>query len=186
MKKIKLFREHPLLTTWLSTAWSLAYGSLHLFLALNRDPYWYFTMAMFFLAIGCGRLIAVSKKGRDSTRMRIIAGLIAFLAIVICGITYLSIDRIINPIRNRILVIAHAAFAFTIISVAIYNVIISQKRKDSRMIMVKALSLAAGIGSALSVRYPIHCVSAACAIYSAFPIDFPSLIHPGKSGYRMV
>ncbi len=36
---------------------------------------------------------------------------------------------------------------------------------------------ASGISSFLSIRYPIHCIKADCAICRAFSPDLPSLMH---------
>ena len=138
--------------TKLITVWNLSYGLFQLFLAVTRHSYWYFTMAVYFFLLGLGRLLAVSQKLKHRTRIRILSAMIAFLSVVICGLTYLMIHHDIYPVMNKILVIAHAAFAFTLITAALYNVVISFRRDDPQKLMIRNLSLAAAIGSILSLE----------------------------------
>ena len=147
-----LLRKHPLLPAVISTAWNLAYGLLLMVMGMSIRSYWYIALAGFFLTLGIGRLTAVSQKENSSTRMRVLEGLMVFLAIVICGITYLTIDEEINPVRNKILVIAQAAFVFGMVSFAVYHVVRSRRHMELRNIMIRNLSFAAALGSMLSLQ----------------------------------
>lgn len=84
--------------------------------------------------------------------MRILSLMMVFLAVVICGMMILTIRETVYPVKNHAIAIIQAAFAFSLISAAVYNVIVSHRRKDGRMIMIRDLSLASALGSILSLE----------------------------------
>lgn len=84
--------------------------------------------------------------------MRILSLMMVFLAVVICGMMILTIRETVYPVKNHAITIIQAAFAFSLISAAVYNVIVSHRRKDGRMIMIRDLSLASALGSILSLE----------------------------------
>lgn len=147
-----LTKKYPFLITWISTIWNLSYGLVQLFLAVFQHSYWYITMTAFFLILGTGRLIAASGRGNGKTVMRILSLMMVFLAVVICGMMILTIRETVYPVKNHTISIIQAAFAFSLISAAVYNVIVSHRKKDSRMIMIRDLSLASALGAVLSLE----------------------------------
>ncbi len=151
MKIIRLFQEHPVLATWISTVWNFSYG-VFLLVPGIKGSYWYLTLGVFFLTLDTGRILAVSGKWREPLLMRILAVMMVLLGITICGITYLTINEDINPIRNKNLVIVQAAFSFGLIISAVYNAVISFRKKDKRIFMIRNLSLASAISSILSLE----------------------------------
>ena len=84
--------------------------------------------------------------------MRILAVMMIFLAVVIAGITHLTITGEINPVKNKILTIAQAAFVFGLIISAVINTILSHRKNQARMIMIRNLSLASALGAMLSLE----------------------------------
>ncbi len=152
MKIIGLFKRYPLLTTLLGIIWNVSYGLFQLYLSYSQHSWWYLALAAFFLTLGLGRTVVISGKRNERTVMKILAFMMVFLAVIVAGITHLSINELIYPVRNRIVVIAQAAFSFGLISMAIYNLIVSGKRKESRIIMIRNLSLASALGSILSLQ----------------------------------
>ena len=96
--------------------------------------------------------MAISVKRNERIVLKILAFMMMFLAVIIAGITYLSIDEVIYPVRNKIMVIFQTVFSFGLISMAIYSLIVSGKRKEIRIIMIRNLSLASALGSILSLQ----------------------------------
>lgn len=96
--------------------------------------------------------MAISVKRNERIVLKILAFMMMFLAVIIAGITYLSIDEIIYPVGNKIMVIFQASFSFGLISMTIYSLIVSGKRKEGRIIMIRNLSLASALGSILSLQ----------------------------------
>ena len=115
-----LTKKYPFLITWISTIWNLTYGLVQLFLAVFQHSYWYITMAAFFLVLGTGRLLAASGRGNRKTIMRILSFMMVFLAVVICGMMILTIRETVYPVKNHAIAIIQAAFAFSLISAAVY------------------------------------------------------------------
>lgn len=152
MSIIKLFKRHPLLTTLLSIMWNVSYGFFQLYLSHSQHSWWYLALAAFFLTLGAGRIMAISAKRNERIVLKILAFMMMFLAVIIAGITYLSIDEVIYPVRNKIMVIFQTVFSFGLISMAIYSLIVSGKRKEGRIIMIRNLSLASALGSILSLQ----------------------------------
>ena len=134
--------------TYLVTFWNLSYGLFNLIIGIYNKSYWHITIAAFFLVLGMSRLFVTTiGKRKEKRMMNILSYIFVFLAIIVCGLTYLSIVEVRYPINNKIIVIGQAAYAFTLIGFAIYNIIISNKRKDNQMFMIKNISLVAAIGS---------------------------------------
>lgn len=152
MNRISFLKKHPLTITWISTSWNLLYGIFLIFLFVTQSSWWYLALAGFFLTLGAGRFLAVSGRGRDCTVMRILAVMMTFLAVVIAGITHLTITGEINPVKNKILTIAQAAFVFGLIISAVINTILSHRKNQARMIMIRNLSLASALGAMLSLE----------------------------------
>ncbi len=153
LKNMKTLLQMDLITrTRLNMLWNLCFGAFEFFLAYTQRSYWYFTLGVFFLILGIARGVSASKHISENKKIRVISFQLAFLSIVICGMTFLTIDEVRYPIANKNLVIGQAAFAFTLIGMAIYNVIISHVRKQRDMIFIRDLSLAAAIGSILSLQ----------------------------------
>ena len=149
MNRISFLKKHPLTITWISTSWNLLYGIFLIFLFVTQSSWWYLALAGFFLTLGAGRFLAVSGRGRDCTVMRILAVMMIFLAVVIAGMTHLTITGEINPVKNKILTIAQAAFVFGLIISAVINTILSHRKNQARMIMIRNLSLASALGAML-------------------------------------
>ena len=152
MNRISFLKKHPLTITWISTSWNLLYGIFLIFLFVTQSSWWYLALAGFFLTLGAGRFLAVSGRGRDCTVMRILAVMMIFLAVVIAGMTHLTITGEINPVKNKILTIAQAAFVFGLIISAVINTILSHRKNQARMIMIRNLSLASALGAMLSLE----------------------------------
>ena len=152
MNRISFLKKHPLTITWISTSWNLLYCIFLIFLFVTQSSWWYLALAGFFLTLGAGRSLAVSGRGRDCTVMRIQAVMMIFLAVVIAGITHLTITGEINPVKNKILTIAQAAFVFGLIISAVINTILSHRKNQARMIMIRNLSLASALGAMLSLE----------------------------------
>lgn len=152
MNRISFLKKHPLTITWISTSWNLLYGLFLIFLFVTQSSWWYLALAGFFLTIGAGRFLAVSGRGKDRTIMRILAVMMIFLAVVIAGMTHLTIADKINPVKNKILTIAQAAFVFGLIISAVINTILSHRKNQARMIMIRNLSLASALGAMLSLE----------------------------------
>ena len=96
-------------------------------------------------------MILSGNRNTDS-KMKLLAYMLLFLAVVICGTTYLTITEKINPLRNDILVIAQAVYTFGLLSAAIYNSVVSYRKKDRTAIMIRNISLASALGSMLSLE----------------------------------
>lgn len=152
MNRISFLKKHPLTITWISTSWNLLYGIFLIFLFVTQSSWWYLALAGFFLTLGAGRFLAVSGRGKNCTVMRILAVMMIFLAVVIAGMTHLTITGEINPVKNKILTIAQAAFVFGLIISAVINTILSHRKNQARMIMIRNLSLASALGAMLSLE----------------------------------
>ncbi len=140
------------MTAWASTAWNFAYGLILLITGVSQGSYWYIALAAFFLALCAGRFIAVSGKGSDRAAMCALSVLMLFLAVTVSGISYMTIEHGINPVRDKILAIAQAAFAFGLLISAIYNLIVSYRKRHKRTMMLRNISLASAMGSILSLE----------------------------------
>ena len=138
--------------TWLAIVWNLAYGFFQMQLGVIQDSFWYITLSAFFLILGGGRLMAASVKENMSRTMRVLAFMMAFLAVIICGMTFMTINETIDPLKQKLPVLGQAVFAFGMIIVAVYNMIISYRKKDSRIIMIRNLSMVSALGSMLSLE----------------------------------
>lgn len=147
-----ILKKHPLLITWISAIWNISYGVFHLILGIKQSSYWYITLAAFFLTLGLGRLMILSGNRNTDFKMKLLSYMLLFLAVVICGTTYLTITEKINPLRNDILVIAQAVYTFGLLSAAIYNSVVSYRKKDRTAIMIRNISLASALGSLLSLE----------------------------------
>jgi hypothetical protein len=149
MKIIELIKKH---SSEISMVWNLAYSLFQFYLFLSQRSYRYLALSAFFLILGLGRLLVFSKKTDFRIATRLLVLMMTLLAVTIAGTTYLTINEFIYPIRNKILVIVQAAFSFSLITLAIYNMVVSYKRKQTRDIILRNLSLASAMGSVLSLE----------------------------------
>ncbi len=152
MEIIRYLKKHPELSIRMSALWSLVYGVFNLSLSLTRKSYWYLAIGAYFLILGTGRLTAAAVKGKLKTKLRMTAGMILFLAAVIAGLMYMTIHEVVYPEGNRMIVIGQAAFVFTMLGAAVYNMILSIRRKDRTVIMARNLSMTAAVGAVLSLQ----------------------------------
>ena len=148
----QILKKHPLLTTWISAIWNIAYGVFHLYIGVDNSSYWYITLAAFFLTLGFARLMVLAENRNENSRMRRLAYMLFFLAVVISGTTTLTITETIHPIKNEILVIAQAAYTFSVLIAAVYNTVTSYRKKDKTAIMIRNISLASALGSLFSLE----------------------------------
>lgn len=154
IQKIKEIKErYPWMTVFLPAFFNLSYGILQLYISYIVRSYWYLTLGFFFLVQGVIRFLAVTKGKSETykTMLKIAAGMF-FEAIIIAGMTYLCIEEHRYPIRSMILAIAQAAYSFSLMGVAVYNLFKSAKKDDPLFYMVKNTSFVSAVGSILSLQ----------------------------------
>ena len=148
-----LKERYPGLFLWLPAAFNLFYGVLQLYIAYIIHSYWYLTLGLFFLVQGAIRFLAVDKGKKETRKTMTEIGLaMVFEAVIIAGMTYLCIEERRYPIRNMILAIAQAAYSFSLMGVAVYNLFKSAKKDDPLFYMVKNISFVSAVGSILSLQ----------------------------------
>lgn len=152
---LEKLKSSSLMMTWLAIVWNLAYGFFQLQLGMMQDSFWYIALSAFFLILGAAWLMAASMKDNMSRTMRIMAFMMTFLAVIICGITFLTINETVDPITQKHPVFGQAVFAFGMIIAALCSMILSYRRKNSRIIMIRNLSMASALGSMLSLERTI-------------------------------
>ena len=154
IKKTEGLKErYPCLFLWFPAAFNLFYGVLQLYIAYIIHSYWYLTLGLFFLVQGAIRFLAVCKGKKEIRKTMTEIGLaMVFEAVIIAGMTYLCIEERRYPIRNMILAISQAAYSFSLMGVAVYNLFKSAKKDDPLFYMVKNISFVSAVGSILSLQ----------------------------------
>jgi len=154
---LKTLRErYPLLPALLSAGGSLAYAVFHGALAFRYRSWWSVTLAAYFCVLGCMRLSAVSaaRSGRraaaDNLRRNGMA--MALLAIVLSGMTLLTILEQRNAQYALPVILAIAAYTFCLAGLAIRNVIRAFRTRSSVMIALRNIACAGAIGAMLSLE----------------------------------
>lgn len=94
----------------------------------------------------------VAEKKRFSNVNRYVGVVMLLLAVALNGINIITIKESINPSKNMILVIAQAAFTFTVFVLAVINVIHANNKKDIYMLVNRNIAFASAIGSMLSLE----------------------------------
>lgn len=137
----------------LSSAWNIIYGLFNLYLMIRDRSYWHSALAAYFISLGIMRFLTVLAERKQDEKIKVINGLVMlFLAVVIAGMNVMTIKEQINPEKNMVIVIAQAAFTFTIFVMAIVNSVKARKKKDLYMVMIRNISFASAIGSMLSLE----------------------------------
>ena len=127
----------------------------YIILTFRNASWWYFTLCMFYLALGLMRMrvLLAEQMGRSQTAvMRGIGISLALFSIVICGTTYLTIHEHQNPNKGMIEMIAIAAFTFVTAVMSIISTVKAHRKKSVSQITLRNISLAAAIGSMLSLE----------------------------------
>lgn len=149
MKIREVKEKYPLLPALGSCIWNLGYALFLFLLSFSQKSYWYLTLGMFFLATGLMRLSAFTK---IKHLLKINGVVMLFLAVVIAGMNYLTIEEKINPQKNMIPILAQAAFTFTFLGMAIAGLWKVRKKENQRGFLLRNVSMASAIGSLLTLQ----------------------------------
>ena len=137
--------------------WNLLYALFHFALALLHGSLWYWTMAVYYLVLGLMKMsvVLMSREGSPKRRRLVMCGNAAallFLGSVFAGITFMSMTDFRIPDHGTIVVIAFACFTFTLLSLAIRNILIARKRNNAVVYASRNIACAGAIGSVLSLE----------------------------------
>ena len=101
IRKVKsVMARYPWAMPLVNMGWNLVLAVFYIILTFRNSSWWYFTLCMFFLALGLMRMrvLLAERMGRSQTTvMRGIGISLALFSIVICGTTYLTIHEHQNP-----------------------------------------------------------------------------------------
>ncbi|MBR4235595.1 MAG: hypothetical protein IKR85_05985 [Clostridia bacterium] len=145
-------KAHPFIPA-VSTGWNLVYAAFHFILSYIYSSWWFLTLGFHHDVHGLMRLLVLKNGDRKPSVTSLWIG-IAFiiLANVVAGMISLSIREQINPVRNRIVMIAVAAYTFSLFVLAIRNMIIARRKPEFTLIALRNISLSAATGSMLSLE----------------------------------
>ncbi|MBQ9037002.1 MAG: hypothetical protein IJ115_06095 [Erysipelotrichaceae bacterium] len=149
----KVFDNKTEILAIVNIAWNIIYGIFNLVMMSRSDSYWYLAIGIFFLVLGLMRLMGyVAEKKKFSNVNKYVGIVMLLLAVALNGINIITIKESINPGKNMILVIAQAAFTFTVFVLAIINVIHANNKKDIYMLVNRNIAFASAISSMLSLE----------------------------------
>ena len=111
-------------------------------------------MAAWYLIVGLLKLYILKHRNKTKKRQLLkIAGIAVIgLSVVLSGIVCMGIVEKRNPDRGLIVMIALAAYSFTMMTVSIIQAIRAGKTNDEASIVMKDISLVGAIASMLSLE----------------------------------
>ena len=136
--------------------WNMVYAVFNGALGLIYSSYWYMTLCAFYAALGFMRLSVVTigrRRNRTTASVMKHNGIAMIgLAIVICGITVLTIRQKQNPVRNKMVMITIAACTFLLAAWSVRNIVKANRTKSPALITLRNISCAGTVGSVLSLE----------------------------------
>lgn len=149
-------KRNPWIPALLGMGWNLLYAIFNGVLGIVSSSYWYITLCAFYLVLGLMRLLAVTSDRRkgmpDAAVMRLIGFAMILLAVVISGITLLTIREQQNPVRDTVTMITIATFTFLLAGLSVRNIIRAYRKPTALLIILRNISCAAAVGSMLSLE----------------------------------
>ncbi|MBQ6374600.1 MAG: hypothetical protein IJJ45_08975 [Clostridia bacterium] len=141
----------------MSMGWNFAYGLFFAVPGILRASWWYITLAAYYIVLGMMRLSAVSIRWKSSRRrpasvMRHVGIGMSGLAVVISGMTLLTIRETRNTPHSTIFMITIAAVTFAMTGMAIRNAVMAQRKRSAQLILLRNISCAGAVGSMLSLE----------------------------------
>ena len=94
----------------------------------------------------------LAERKQFSKISKYVGAVMLLLAITLAGINVSTIRESVNPNKNMIIVIAQAAFTFTVFILAIINMIHAAKQNNIYMTVSRNIAFASAIGSMLSLE----------------------------------
>ncbi len=150
-----IIRRHPFFTALLSLGWNLTFALINLVLSVIYGSWWYVTVGCLYLLLGLMRLSTVtlphSRRRSEQTLLRQNALGMGVLAVVVCGMTILTIRNRYTPAQNKIVMIIAAAYTFAFVILCIRNSVIAQREKSVLLIVLRNISLASAAIAMLSL-----------------------------------
>jgi len=136
---------------------SFAYAVFNGALGLTQKSYWYFTMGGYFLALSDvkGEAFFLRRNGEErfgSASLKRSGIMMILLAVTVSGIIVLEICEKRNPVKDMRIMIAIAAYTFVTLAVAVAGHFRAKRGGTVSDILLRSASLAAAIGSMLSLE----------------------------------
>ena len=166
----------------LSMTYNFIYAIFNGVVGMVSNSIWLMTLTVYYCVLGWMRLVLIySERRREDRRLlrRSILftgfGLI-FLAVILSGVTAITLHDQIFNMRSEILMIAIATFTFFLMGNAIRNIVIAVRERSQWMITLRNISCASAIGAMFSLeRSMLATFGEATDRYSYWMVTFTGL-----------
>jgi len=148
--------EHPSVPPTLTALWHFAYSAFNGAVAYYYRSYWFLTLSVCELLLGFMALRITQNQNDPNLSARAFlkrsALSMLLLSVVFSGLTILTIREDRNPVKNKILMIAIAAYTFILAGIAVSNALKVYREKTPASVAQRNLSCASTAGSMLSLE----------------------------------
>ncbi len=149
-------KRNPLRPAFLSMGWNLTFALINGVISLIYSSYWYLTLFAYSLLLGLMKMstlmLSGSKRRTEADMLRQNGVAMFCLAVIVCGLMVMTIRELHNPVKNKIVIIATAAYTFSFVGLTIYNTIKAHIQKSTVMISLRNISCASALISILSLE----------------------------------
>ena len=145
------------ITASLSMGWDLIYGLFCLTHAVIHASAWYLTLFAYYIVLGGMRLSIVSLSWKSSRRelkkvLRHNGYAMMALAVIISGVTVLSILNMHVVHHGLIAILTIATFTFLFVTLAVIHLVRAWRNQSSEVFALRNISCCSAIGSLLSLE----------------------------------
>ena len=131
--------------------WNILYALFHLVLSFYYRSYWYLSLGAWYLLLGALKLYVLLQK--DVKKQQKICGIgILGMAVILAGIVAVGIRERQNPFRELPVMVAMAAFTFTLLGVAVARAVKARRSRNAEQYIRRDIALVSAVGSLLSLE----------------------------------
>ena len=137
----------------LSAAWSLIYALFNGILAFYYRSWWFLAMTAYHGVLGLMMATVLGVKDRNLKKTARFCGAgILLMSVIVNGVVYLSIKEIRNERYHMIVMIAIAAYTFSLAIHSLIETVKAHRSHEIRKIILRNIGLVGTIGSILSLE----------------------------------
>jgi len=148
--------EHPSALLVLTALWHLVYVVFNGAVAYYYKSYWFLTLCVceILLCIMTLRIIQNQKNPNLSAKALLNRSALSMLllSVVFSGMTIMTIAEDRNPVKNKILMVAIAAYTFVMAGLAVSDAFKVYRKKTAVSVALRNLSSASTAGAMLSLE----------------------------------
>ena len=144
--------DRPFKIAAISFLANAAFSIYYVVFGVTTNSWWLLTLASYYVILSVVRFIVLTVKSEKSSLSKFVGWALTILTIPLIGTVILSVVRDRGIEFHMIVMIAIAAYAFTKITIAAYNLIKSRRSKSVRVKALRNISFADGLVSIFALQ----------------------------------